>query len=227
MTVVAECQNSARRRVVVIDDHGLVRRGLISLINSEPGLLVCAEANSYQTGLAAISEFRPDLVTVDISLGENDGLELIKDIHSQFPDLPMLVISLHDEAVYAERTLRAGASGYVAKEQLDETVLQAIHSVLAGEKYMSPALTAWFANQYLTKHRRKRDSSMSSLTDRELEVFELIGRGLRTREIAKRLQRSVKTVESYREHLKSKLMVNGGAELNRLASIWVETGKLG
>ncbi len=222
----ASAGEMVRHRLIVIDDHPLIRRGLASIINGEPDLVVCAEAATRQAGLDAIATTNPDLVTVDLSLGESDGLSLIKDIRARFPTLPMLVVSMHDESLYAERTFRAGASGYVNKDQLDGTVLVAIRCVLEGRRYMSAAMEVWFAQQYLSQPTRKKDARVSVLSDRELEVFRLIGEGNGTRQIAERLKLSVKTIESHREHLKSKLTLQSGAELARAAACWLETGKI-
>lgn len=215
-----------RHRLIVIDDHPLIRRGLTSIINGEPDLEVCGEAATHETALETITSARPDLATVDIALGESDGLGLIKDIRVNFPALPILVVSMHDESVYAERAFRAGAGGYVTKHQMDETVLVAIRCVLEGGRYMSPAMRAWFARQYLAGQKRPKDSLTSALSDRELEVFRLIGGGSGTRQIAERLKLSIKTIESYREHLKAKLTLHSGAELARAAACWIATGKL-
>ncbi len=215
-----------RHRLIVIDDHPLVRRGLASIINGEPDLEVCATAAGRQTGLEMIASAVPDLVTVDLSLGQCDGLGLIKDIRACFPTLPILVVSMHDETVYAERAFRAGASGYINKEQMDETVLVAIRCVLEGERYMSPAMRALFAQQYLAKRPRRKNARVTVLSDRELEVFRLIGEGNGTRQIAERLKLSVKTIESHREHIKSKLTLHSAAELARAAACWVETSRM-
>jgi DNA-binding NarL/FixJ family response regulator len=215
-----------RHRIIVVDDHALIRRGLVAMINNEPDLEVCAEAGTRVAGLAVIASSRPDMVTVDLSLGESDGLELIKDIRVLFPALPVLVISMHNEVVYAERTFRAGARGYVTKDQMDGTVLVAIRCVLTGGQYMSPKLGAWFAQQYLAGHPREKDSPTASLSDRELEVFRMIGEGKTTRQVAIGLKLSIKTIESYREHLKQKLTLDSGAELARSAARWVETSRI-
>ncbi len=158
---------ATRRRLLVADDHALIRRGLVSMLNNEPDLEVCAEAATRQAALEAISSARPDMVTVDISLGESDGLGLIKDIHAQFPDLPVLVISMHDEVVYAERALRAGARGYVTKQEMDETVLAAIRCVLGGGQYLSSTMGAFFARQYLSERPGENETPLAALSDRE------------------------------------------------------------
>ncbi len=213
-----------RHRLIVIDDHPLMRRGLASMINNEPDLEVCAEAATHHAGMAAITSQRPDLATVEITLGSDDGLELIKDIRGHFPALPVLVISMHDESLYAERAFRAGALGYVTKQQIDETVLIAIRCVLQGGQYMSPALGRRFAKQYFGGPRKKKESPLAGLSDCELTVFRLIGEGKGTRQIAEQLKRSIKTIESHRENLKAKLTLHSGAELTRAAVHWAATG---
>ena len=216
-----------RKRLVVIDDHVLIRRGLISMINNEPDLEVCAEADTLQGGLRALASAQPDMATVDLHLGSSDGLELIKDIRKRLPSLPLLVISMHDEAVYAERAFRAGARGYVTKQQASETVLAAIRCVLAGGRYMSPAMKERFAEHYAKGNKPADKSPVASLSDREIEVFRLIGEGLVNRQVAEQLRLSVKTIETYREHLKSKLSLHNAGELARAAVLWVSTGNIG
>ena len=214
---------TSRRRIVVIDDHALIRRGLMSMINNEPDLVTCGEAATHQAGMEAVTTSLPDLVTVDLSLGDRYGFELISDIRAAFPALPVLVISMHDEAVYAERAFRAGGNGYITKQQMDETVLVAIRCVLSGDQYMSPVMGALFAKQYLAGRQLEQDTPISRLSNRELEVFRLIGGGQGTRQIAELLSLSIKTIESYRENLKTKLTLHSGVELARAATRWVET----
>lgn len=217
---------TVRKRLVVIDDHGLIRRGLISMINNEPDLEVCAEADTLQGGLRALALAQPDMATIDLHLGDSDGLELIKDIRKRMPSLPLLVISMHDEAVYAERAFRAGARGYVTKQQASETVLSAIRCVLAGGRYMSPAMQERFARHYAAGHRHIEESPVAKLSDREIEVFRLIGEGMANRQMAGQLTLSVKTIETYREHLKSKLNLHTSGALARAAALWVSTGNI-
>lgn len=216
---------TTRKRILVVDDHPLMRRGLGGMIDNEADLVVCAEAATRQAGLEAIASAQPDLVTVDISLPDGNGLELIKDLRVRYPDLPVLVVSMHDESVYAERAFRAGARGYVTKQELDETVLVAIRRLLRGEQYMSPKMGAWFAQQYLAGRTGNPGSPLAALSDRELEVFRLLGQGKARREIAALLHLSVKTVESYREHIKQKLNLRSGMELLQRATRWVATGQ--
>ena len=214
-----------KKLILIVDDHPMLRRGLTSLIESEPGLMVCGEAATCQAALQAIQNSKPDLVIVDLGLEGSDGLDLIKDMKAQHPRTPALVLSMHDESLYAERAFRAGASGYVTKQQLDDTVLIAIRRLLNGEMYMSEKIGARFAQEFLSGRRVQKDSGLAVLSDRELQVFRLIGQGQSTRHIAEGFHLSIKTIESHREHIKNKLSLESGAELLRRASQWVETGQ--
>ena len=218
--------DAPRSRLIVIDDHPLFRRGLVSMINNEPDMVVCAQAEEHHQALDLIASENPDVATVDISLGVSDGLGLIKDIRLQCPSLPVLVISMHDEALYAERAIRAGACGYVSKQQISETVLLALRQVLKGEDYISPEVSSKLTHDYLHGLSRGKSHSVACLSDRQLEVFRLIGESLSTRQIAERLHLSVKTIESHRENIKSKLTLHSGVEMARAASIWVANGKM-
>jgi DNA-binding NarL/FixJ family response regulator len=203
-----------------------MRRGLTALIDSEPELVVCAEAGSRQAAIEAIARRTPDLAIVDVSLeGGEDGLDLVKTLKIRSPAIPALVLSMHPEAIYAERALRAGARGYLAKQQLGETVLVAIRRVLAGRMYMTEALEMDLASRFVGGNGKPR-SPFATLSDRELQVFRLIGEGRRTREIALILNLSPKTIESYREHLKQKLDIDRAPELVRRAVRFVETGEI-
>ena len=215
-----------KRRILLVDDHALLRRGLRTLIESEPDLIVCAEAATRQAGLDAIAAVKPDLVIADLQLKDSDGLEMIKDIKQRFPGLPVLALSMHEEVVYAERALRAGARGYVTKQEVDDTVLPAIRRVLAGEIYTSEAMSRQFTQQYIGGGTLGKQDGLEQLSDRELAVFRLIALGKATGEIARSLRLSVKTIESYREHLKAKLELPSGAALGRCAILWLETGRL-
>lgn len=225
-------EEPAKQRILLIDDHALLRRGLTALIETESDLMVCTAAATRQAGLDAIASSNPDLVIADLSLkdgdnGDIDGLELIKDIKARFPHLPVLVLSMHDESVYAERALHAGARGYVSKKELDETVLIAIRRLLAGETHMSEAMTRKLARKFMAGGMLGKGSGVEQLSDRELEVFNLIGQGKTTREIALSLGLSVKTIETYREHLKAKLELPSGTALSRCAIRWMDTGLIG
>ena len=192
-------------RILLVDDHPIMRRGLAELINLEKDLVVCAEADSIQTALELIKRHEPHVALVDLSLKNESGLELIKDIKARFPEVLILVLSMHDELFYAERVLRAGAKGYVMKQQATDLVLVAIRRILGGEVYLSDFMSSKVLRNFTGKKTEKAGSSVDQLSDRELEVFRLIGTGLGTRQIAERLSRSVKTVETYREHIKLKL----------------------
>lgn len=206
---------------MLVDDHPLVRRGLSQLINGERDLVVCAEAASGEDALSMIDEARPDLVVVDIALKGINGIELIKRIRARQPDIKMLVSSMHDETLYAERALRAGARGYVNKEEAPENVIEAIRQILEGTVFLSAVMKDRLLNVMIDGGDSHEHSPVETLSDRELEVFTLIGRGLTTREVANRLHLSVKTIETHREHIRSKLRIKSSAELMRHAVQWV------
>ncbi len=218
----ARGQPDQRRSILIVDDHPMLRRGLASLIESEPGLSVRGEAATRTAALDAIRASPPDLVIVDLMLGDSHGLDLVKDMKIRHPRIPALVLSMHDEALYAERSLRAGARGYVTKQELDDTLLTAIQRVLAGEIYMSGKLQARLAADFVAGPPLKTRSTVDGLSDRELEVLRLIVQGRGTRQIAEALHLSIKTIESHREHLKQKLRLASGVELVHRATQWVE-----
>ena len=222
-----ELAESVTKTLLIVDDHPILRRGLTALIESEPGLTVLAAVGTRVAALDAIRANRPDLVIVDLLLGGEDGLDLVKEIKRRYPSVPSLVLSMHDEEVYAERALSAGALGYVAKQELDETVLGAIRCALAGKRYMSEVLQRRLAEGYLGGRTLDTDAPIRTLSDRELQVFRLIGQGRTTRQIAVTLARSVKTIESHLEHLKNKLALGSAAELAQRATQWVESGRIG
>lgn len=213
---------SCTKAIVIVEDHPIARRGLVALIDSVPDLAIAAEAATCHVALDAIRRLQPDLVIVDLALGEDDGLDLVRAIKAQHPGIPSLVLSMFDEAVYAERSLRAGARGYVNKRQLDDTLLLAIQRVLEGETYMSEGLQRRLANAYLVGGSPETSPRLSVLSDRELQVYRLIGQGLPTRDIAEHLHLSIKTIESHREHIKRKLAFKSSAELTHDATCWVE-----
>lgn len=222
-------EKPVQKRILLVDDHALLRRGLTSLIETEPDLMVCAEAATRRAGLAAVASSKPDLVIADISLqdGDSDGLEMIRDIHRRHPGLPVLALSTHGETEYAERALRAGARGYVSKADLDTTVLLAIRRLLAGDIHTSDAMGRKLTQKLMDGGTLQKGAGLDALSNRELEVFKLIGDGRTTREIATSLSLSVKTIDSYREHLKSKLGLSTGVQLARRATLWVEIGRTG
>jgi DNA-binding NarL/FixJ family response regulator len=214
---------SHKHRVYLVDDHPIVRQGLIKLIEQEDGLEVCGEAGSVNAALDEIQKLGPDVVLVDISLEESNGLELIKAIDDLGLQIPTLVLSMHDESLYAEHALKAGASGYVMKQAASSTLIQAIEKVLDGQIYVSKTMSSQMLKMAFRGAGEKQRSGTDALSLRELEVFELIGRGNSTREIAEQLSLSVKTIETYRGHIKTKLQLRSGTELMQKAIRWVET----
>jgi DNA-binding NarL/FixJ family response regulator len=221
-------QATAKRKIILVDDHPIVRQGLTQLIDAEDDLHVVGEAETPVEALKVIDQVQPDIALVDISLKEASGIELVKDIKIRHPSLPVLVLSMHDESFYAERVLRAGARGYVTKEEATEKVLTAIRRVLTGEIYVSDKMASKMLSKMVDGRPGTEGSfSLERLTDRELEVFELIGQGLGTGQIAKKLHLSVKTIESHRENIKRKLKLRNAAELLQHAIQWVQVEKAG
>jgi DNA-binding NarL/FixJ family response regulator len=212
----------SQKKIFIVDDHPVLRRGLSALIASDPDLVVAGEADTSQAAIEALPETQPDLVIVDLVLNGSDGLDLIKAIGALHPAIATLVLSMHDEATYAMRSLRAGAKGYVNKQRLDDTVLIAIHKILAGETYVSAQVEAQFAARYIGGRTLDTDGPVEALTDRQLQVFRLIGQGQTTRQIAETLSLSIKTIESHREHIKDKLTIETSAELARRAVQWFD-----
>jgi DNA-binding NarL/FixJ family response regulator len=211
---------TGKKTVLVVDDHPLMRQGLALLINQQQDLHVCGEAEEAQAAMQAIAQLRPDIMILDISLKGPDGIELLKNIRATEPDLPVLVLSMHDEAIYAERALRARANGYIMKQEATEKVLVAVRRILSGEVYLSERMSNKMLQQYIGGTPNMIQSRIASLSDRELEVFRRIGEGRATREIAEELHLSVKTVETYQAHIKDKLALRSGRELIQHAIQW-------
>ena len=214
-----------KRSVLVIDDHPLLRQGLAMLINQQQDLQVCGEAANIRMAMQCIVQLRPDVVILDISLQGPDGLEVLKTIRATNPDLPVLVLPMHDEAIYAERALRARANGYIMKQEATEKVLVAVRRILDGDVYLSEAMSKKLLQQFIDGTPSVLESRIATLSDRELEVFRLIGEARATREIAEELHLSVKTVETYQAHIKEKLGLKSGRELIQHAIQWVLNGK--
>ncbi len=204
----------------IVDDHPIVRQGLTQLVQQDPDLTVGRDLGSAKETLGALREALPDLLVIDLSLQDVNGLELMKQIKAQWPTLPMLALSMHDETLYAERALRAGALGYIMKQEGTEKLVTAIRTVLRGELYVSEAMARRMLGRVVSGRPDTRGSPLDALSDRELEIFELVGRGLSTRAIAERLHVSVKTVESHRDHIKAKLQLNNAIELVQHATQW-------
>jgi DNA-binding NarL/FixJ family response regulator len=223
MTCLASATQSVRTRIFVVDDHPIVRQGLTQLIDREPDLTVCGEAEDARAALERIAALRPDVVIVDVSLEGPDGLDLLKTIRAQDPHLPVLILSMHDESLYAERALRAGANGYIMKQEATDRVLTALRQILRGEIYVSERMAKKMVQHFVGRAVGVKRHTVEDLTDRELEVFRLIGKGRGTRQIAEELHLSVKTVESYYAHIKEKLTLKNARELVQRAVQWVDS----
>lgn len=209
------------RRVLLVDDHPIVRQGLKRLIGNEPDLVVCAEAETVREARQAIREQGPDVVVVDISLKEGDGMDLVKDIHARHAGLPVLVLSMHDESVYAERMLNAGANGYIMKHAASDQFIEALQRVLAGEQYVSAAVRARLAGRKARDGKQPDASPVDGLSNRELQILQMIGRGQSSRQVAETLHLSIKTVEAHRQRMKGKLELKNNAQLVQFAANWV------
>jgi DNA-binding NarL/FixJ family response regulator len=211
-----------RKRILLVDDHAVVRFGIAQLINQQSDLMVCGEEEDAGNALSAIGKLKPDLVIADISLKESSGLELMRNIKAQYSGLPVLVVSAHDETIYAEIAFRAGALGYLMKGDALTKVVTAIRRVLSGNVYVSDALTAQMLRNQIRGQKDVEQPPIKGLSDRELEVFQLIGQWKKTKEIAHELHLSIKTVEYYREQIKQKLHLKGAVELTQYATCWVQ-----
>jgi len=212
---------TGKYRVLIVDDHPFMRSGLAQMINDLPEMEVCAEAEGRSDALVQLEQTVPDIAVIDISLADGNGIELIKDIKDRWPEIKMLVSSMHDETLFADRAMRAGALGYLDKSADVDTFITALRRIQQGQVYLSERMTGRLLSRMVTHKRDPSTSPFDTLSDRELEVFELMGRGLTTKAIAARLDISRKTVETYREHLKLKLGLNNGTELTCQAVQWV------
>lgn len=208
---------------LVVDDHPVFRQGVVTLIQSNGRYAVAAEAGGIEEAIDALSSCSVDIALVDISLGGQNGLELVRTIKASHPEVLVLIISMHDEVVYAERSLRAGARGYVMKQEAASVMLDAIKTVLAGRIYVSAAMRDRLLESVFNNKREDESLSVERLSDRELEVLDLIGQGYATGEVARVLNLSVKTVNTYRDHIKEKLQIQGAGELRRFAVKWVQS----
>jgi DNA-binding NarL/FixJ family response regulator len=203
------------RRVLIVDDHPVVRQGIRLMIEAEPDLTICGEAQTEQQARKLVRELKPDALVVDLSLTEGDGFNVVRDVHAHFPDIRILVLSMHDEAIYAERLLSEGAAGYIMKQAATDQLITALRTVLRGERFVSESL-----KRSLEARRAAEGGPSSRLSARELQVISLIGRGLGTREIADNLSLSVKTVETHRLTIKRKLALDTNAQLVQYAIKW-------
>jgi DNA-binding NarL/FixJ family response regulator len=207
-------------KVFIVDDHPIVRQGVTMLVNHEKDMGVCGEADSAPDALEGIAKTSPHVAVVDLSLRDSSGLELIKDLRIRHPELAILVLSMRDESFYAERVFRAGAMGYIPKDEGTERVIDGIRKVHSGQMFISEKLSAKMISRFVGSKPGGGTSPADVLSDRELEVFELIGRGLTTRQVARKLHLSIKTIESHREHIKEKLQLTNATELLKYAIQW-------
>lgn len=210
-------------RILLVDDHPILLEGLTASINSQADMTVCGSAASARAALQLLPSLKPNLLIVDISLEDSHGLELVKDLAAQHPEFPVLILSTHDETLYAERALRAGARGYVMKREPMHKLLAAIRKVASGGLFFSESTTARLLNRFATSPSEQQKLPVDRLSDRELEILELTGQGKRTRQIADALHISIKTVQAHREHIKVKLEMEDGVALARFAINWVES----
>jgi len=211
-----------RKKIFIVDDHPVFREGLVVLVKREADLAVCGEADTAVAALEGIKKLQPDLVLADIGLPGKSGMELIKDLQALCPEIPVLVISMHDETLYAERVLRAGGRGYIMKQEGPERILQGIRQTLAGQLYLSPKMSGRVLDAISGRNARNRPP-VARLTDRELEILQLLGQGKDSHAIAAQLNLSVKTVDAHRGNIKEKLNLESGTELICFAARWVET----
>lgn len=213
-------------RIVIVEDHPVFRAGLKELIETEKDLRVCGEADTITKAITVINREQPDLVIIDITLKGRNGIELIKELHRDSPNIALLVLSMHDESLYAERAFRAGANGYIMKEETSESIVTAIRTVNKGQKYASKQFMANVLNKFLSHSPEDTRSPIDRLTHRELDVFRLLGKGMTTKDIANQLDLSVKTIGTYRERIKVKLDLQNASDLMHSAVRWLEKGEL-
>ncbi len=216
----------AETRIVIVEDHPVFRTGLKELIETETDLHVCGEADTINKAMRVIEENHPDLVIIDITLKGRNGIELIKELHRDSPHLPLLVLSMHDESLYAERAFRAGARGYIMKEETSESIVKAIRIVREGQMYASEQFLANVLSKFLSHPPEDTRAPIDRLTHRELDVFCLLGKGMTTKDIAARLDLSAKTIGTYRERIKVKLDLQNASDLIHAAVRWQEKGEL-
>ncbi|MFY9923530.1 MAG: response regulator transcription factor [Opitutaceae bacterium] len=216
-----------RKRILLVDDHPFMRAGLAQLIDLQPDMVVAGEAGNPAEAIQKFAVAKPDMVLTDMTMPGRSGLEFIKDLRAAYPDVAILVVSMHDEAIFAERALRAGARGYIMKEAGGENLLTAIRQVLSGQIYLSPRMSANALDIFSGRRPRGSSSPIEKLSDREFEVFRLVGQGKSTRDIAQQLHLSTKTVDVHRGHIKEKLELKDTTALVRHAVRWVETQNLG
>jgi DNA-binding NarL/FixJ family response regulator len=215
--------NENKTQILIVDDHPVVRDGLSTIINHEQDMNVCGEANDAHPALKAVTELKPDVVVVDISLKKSDGIELTKNIKATHPEISVIVLSVHDESLYAERALLAGAKAYLMKDAVSENIVKAIRTVLSGEIYVSDAISKKFLHKIARDKSGTTKTPIENLSDREFETFRLIGEGYKASQIAKQLHLSTKTIETYRYRIKEKLNLPNASELLHYAIKWAKS----
>jgi DNA-binding NarL/FixJ family response regulator len=215
--------NEKKTQVLIVDDHPVTRDGLATIINHERDLNVCGQADDAYIALKAVDELKPDIVVVDISLKSSDGIELTKNIKARCPGLPVIIFSIHDESIYAERALLAGAKAYLMKDVVSENIIKAIRTVLNGEIYVSDAISKKFLHKIAGDKADTAKTPIESLSDREFEIFRLIGEGLKASQMAKQLHLSIKTIETYRSRIKEKLNLPNASELLQYSIKWAKS----
>ena len=215
------------RRVLIVDDHPIVRQGLRRIMENEEDLIVCGEAETARDARTAIKELNPDVMIADISLKQSDGIELVRDVRAHYPQLPILVLSMHDEAIYAERMLSAGANGYIMKQAESDELLLALRRVLGGGVYVSEAIGNSMIRKLAAGGRYVSSNPIERLSNRELQILQMIGSGLSTRQTAEALSLSMKTVETHRERIKRKLHLATGSQLVQYAVNWSDRSDAG
>jgi len=216
-------EKTEKHTILIVDDHAIVRHGISALLAKEKDLVICGEAGTFEEAQAALKELKPDLLVLDITLKDRNGLELIKEAHKHQPEIKVLVLSMHDESTFAERALREGAQGYVMKENADTVIVEALRTILKGEIFVSPEIASQMLKQYVANPENEPvEFGTDALTDREKEIFDLIGQGLSTRKIADQFNLSDRTVEVHRAHIKKKMQCEDSAQLFREAVRWVE-----
>ncbi|SHO48658.1 response regulator transcription factor [Desulfopila aestuarii] len=214
-------------KIMIVDDHPIFRMGMAELLNQESDFTVCAVAEDLSGARKVLQEHEPDMAIIDITLAKDNGLDLVKEIATSNRPIPILVLSMHDESVWAERAIRAGAKGYIMKKEASESVIAALRNISCGRIHVSANMMAILLDKLHVNAAPQGASTEELLTDRELEVFRLIGTGLSTREIAERMKLGVKTIGTYRDRIKQKLCLKSGAELTRRAVLWIENSQAG
>ena len=211
-----------KKQILIVDDHPVIREGLIAIINHEQDMNVCGQAEDAHIALKAVAELKPDVVIADISLKSSDGIELTKNIKVGYPALPVIILSVHDESIYAERALLAGAKAYLMKDKVSENVIDAIRAVLGGDIYVSEIILKKFLHKIAGDKAGDAKTPMESLSDREFEIFRLIGQGVKASQMAKQLHLSIKTIETYRSRIKEKLNLSNASQLLQYSIRWAK-----